>query len=313
MKILCLFTFARKMEKISILLIVIFLPLHALASGGNTDILMWKGDTLALYSNPLTLRDDYDLLLKQIVEEVHREIIATYPTDSNYYFGSTVCGRGHIVEWILINDSIFLNKIYPCYYPEVKINFKKIFPNIGENQKIFASWINGDLYLQQGELLHVGYTSIFEFETVLNIENGLLKNVEHFHNKIAKRSAFFEKAMYGKAREFADKNVNWDNLPDLKNKSIKINLCVNIDEQGQIVSINENRTYCSESYWNESTQRLDSSKTRLCADINDAFIKETFRIAKLVPEWDVIYQRGEIMGRYLSIEFSEKKRKEYER
>ena len=49
------------------------------------------------------------------------------------------------------------------------------------------------------------------------------------------------------------------------------------------------------------------------ADMNDAFIKEIYRIAKLIPEWDVIYQRGEIMGRYLSIEFSEKKRKEFER
>ena len=301
------------MKKIKVSLIVLFLPLSVIASGGNTDILICKGDTLTLYSNPLTLRDDYDLLLKQIVEEVHREIIATYPTDSNYYFGSTVCGRGHIVEWILINDSIFLNKIYPCYYPEVKINFKKIFPNIGENQKIFASWINGDLYSQQGELLHIDYSSIFEFETVLSIENGLLKNVEHFHNKIAKRSAFFEKAIYGKVKEFADKNVNWDNLPDLKNKSIRINLCVNIDEQGQIESINEKCTYWNESYWNKNTQRLDSSKSHLGADINDAFVKETFRIAKLIPEWNVIYQRGKIKEGYLSIEFSEEKRKEYER
>ena len=120
---------------------------------------------------------------------------------------------------------------------------------------------------------------------------------------------FFTTSTYGKVnvREFADKNVNWDNLPDLKNKSIKINLCVNIDEQGQIVNINEKRTYWNETYWNESTQRLDSSKSRLGADINDAFIKETFRIAKLIPEWDVIYQRGKIVSMYLSIEFSEKK------
>ena len=51
------------------------------------------------------------------------------------------------------SKSIFLNNIYSCYYSEVKINLKNIFPDIDENQKIFASWINGDLYLPQGSLI----------------------------------------------------------------------------------------------------------------------------------------------------------------
>jgi hypothetical protein len=309
--------FNMNIKKIYVAIVILLFPLSVFATPQAGDILIWKGDTLALFATPLELREGYDSLIEQISNEIERELRATYPekTETDLFFISSACWRGYRAEWILLNDSIFLNNIYPCYYSEVKINLKNVFPNIRENQKIFASWINGDLFVPQGECIqyvHAGYESIYELETVLSVENGLLKNFEVFHNRIAKRSAFFNQTRPGEVLEFTHKNIKWNNLPDLTNKLIQVNLSVNLNEYGQVESLNEEYTHYIESYLNESTQKIDSSKFVLDAGMNDVFIKESFRIAKLIPEWDVIYQRGKVVGSGLYMEFSEEKRKEYE-
>jgi len=309
------------MKIIKVVITILFFPLSVFATAQCGDILIWEGDTVTVfplaplelqkdYESLLELREDYDSLVAQIWYELKREMKAIYPEKISSVFTSSACNRGYVAEWIILNDSIFLNNIYHCNYRKVKINLKNIFPNIKENQKIFASWINGDLSLPQGERIEYGdaFTSISEFETVLGVENGLLKNFEVFHNRIAKKSDFFEKATYREIFDFTHQNINWDILPDLTNKSIRVNLFVNLNEQGQIESINEKYTHLIESDLSEK----DSGKFVLNSDINNVFIKESIRIAKLISEWDIIYQRGKIRGNVLCIDFSEKIRKEYD-
>ena len=284
----CLFSFTS-------CFIILFFPLNARATAQIADVLIWNGDTLKLFSNPLELRADRDSLRVQIFNEKTRK----YSEEDIFSF-STACNRGYRAEWIIVNDSLFLNNIHDCFNGNITINLSNIFSNIGENQKLFASWVNGDLYVPQGELiLHVnlGYKSIFERETVLSIENGLLKNYELFHNRILKTSNFLE------INEFTHRNINWDIFPDLTDRIIQVFIGVQPNEQGQFESIIEEYTYLVDFSMNDGDFFV--------TDTSNIFIQESIRIAKLIPEWDVIYQRGEIVGMSFMIMFSERNRKKY--
>jgi len=301
-------------KRINIAILFFFFPLNVFPCEQVEDILIWKGDTLTLFSNPLESIVDYALLRESIIQEIERisyKNIRDYEQKPSSY--STACGKGYQAEWILMNDSIFLNNIYHCHNKNVKVALNDIFTRYKENEKIFASWINGDLVLQQGECIkskQLSYHSVYEMETTLSVENGLLSNIKVYNNNIAKRSVFFENVKPGEVFKFTHKQINWCNLPDLENKLIIVYLSVNLDENGVIESLNDEDTYYEESYLNKKTQKIDSSKFVLDADINNPFINESFRIAKLIPEWDVIYHRGKVLGSGLIMEFSEKQRKQ---
>jgi hypothetical protein len=295
------------MKKINISIAIFLLHLNVFATGQVGDILIWKGDTLTLFSNPLKLITGYDSLILKIHLEIEQlTYLNLKANEEREEILSTACWRGYKAEWSVLNDSIFLNNIYHCHNKNIKINLYDIFQNIEKNEKIFASWINGDLILPQGnciEFVNLDYRSIYEQETVLNVESGLLKDYEIFHNQVVKRSAFFKNAKLGEVYEFTSKNINWDILPDVTNKLIRVHIGVQLNEQGQIENIDEEYTYLEEMNLN--------AKTQIITNINNIFIEEGIRIAKLITDWDVIYQRGNIVGRSLMIDFSEENKKKY--
>ena len=124
-------------------------------------------------------------------------------------------------------------------------------------------------------------------------------------NRIAKRSDFFERVH---VYNFICRNMNWENLPDLTNEHIQVYIGVQPNEHGQFESIDEEYTYLTEFSVNNST-----STAKFDTDTENLFIKESIRIAKLIPEWDVIYQRGKIVVMSLMMDFSEEIKKKYVR
>ena len=44
-------------------------------------------------------------------------------------------------------------------------------------------------------------------------------------------------------------------------------------------------------------------------DPDNVFLKEAFRIARLVPDWDVIYRKNEILSQQLVIIFDKRMKK----
>ena len=296
--------FGHIMMKIYVIAVILFFSMNVFATAQLGDILIWNGDTLKLFSNPLELRADYDSIITQILNKIERATYSEIEDDEEERESiiSTACWRGYRAEWIVINDSIFLNNIYHCFNKNIEVALTDIFPNVCVNQKLFASWITGNLYLPQGECIqyiHLGYQSIYEQETVLEVENGLLKNYEVFHNRIGRKSAFLEKMLPGEFQEFASRNINWSILPDVKNKIIHVNIGIQPDEQGELKNIIEEYTYLIEYPLNDN-----SLKANFVTDTNNIFIQESIRIAKLIPEWDVIYQRGEILMNGIMIDFS---------
>jgi hypothetical protein len=70
------------MNKLYIFIAILLFPLSVFAHGSTMgDILIWKGDTLRLDSNPLKFRTDRDSLEKQILNEVKRQTKATFPDE----------------------------------------------------------------------------------------------------------------------------------------------------------------------------------------------------------------------------------------
>jgi len=264
------------MKKIYAGIIILLLPLSAF---GFRDVgfLIWENDTIRIISNPLWERTDSRLLNEKIVEKIKKAI---YPEELLWDFNA------YHAEWILLNDSLFLNSINP--HNDVEINLNDIFPDIGKNQKLFASWVNGELHSPQGKTLISGsviHNSLLEQEIVFTIENGLLKKYELFHNRVISLSNLFDDFGF---INFVYRNINWEILPDLTNRQFIIYLSVQPNEQGKLEYIIEESISIVGHFGAEMPE-------------NDIFVPEIIRVIKLVPEWDVIYQRGRIQEVWLSI------------
>ena len=53
------------MKYIYVLIVLLLFSLRVFATAQFGDILIWKGDTLVLFSNPLKLKTDYNSLIVQ--------------------------------------------------------------------------------------------------------------------------------------------------------------------------------------------------------------------------------------------------------
>lgn len=295
------------MKKCRNILVFLLISLAANATSQVGDILIWKGDTLKLFSNPLELRSDSKELSKIIASELENEYRRLYPkkyeTEEDVSLISTACWRGYVAEWIIISDKIYLSNIYVWYDSKVKVDLKKVFGNKLTGNLLFANWVTGKLYVPKGqciEYVHLGYNSIYETETVIEFNDGVLVSSKTYNNYIAKKSKFTTDPNPNNYLEFVYSKVNWEQLPDLKNKHIQVSIGVQPNKDGQIDSLLSNYTYL-----------LDSSE--LITDTTNIFIKEAIRIVKLMPDWDVTYQRDTIVRRGLFLLFDENNKRKYAR
>ena len=185
------------MKKYRNILIFLLISLAANATSQVGDILIWKGDTLKLFSNPLELRSDSKELSKIIASELENEYRRLYPkkyeTEEDVSLVSTACWRGYVAEWTIISDRIYLSNIYVWYDSKVKVDLKKVFGNELIGNLLFANWVTGKLYVPKGqciEYVHLGYNSIYETETVIEFNDGVLVSSKTYNNYIAKKSKF---------------------------------------------------------------------------------------------------------------------------
>jgi len=271
--------------------LILFVFLNVFVTAQAT--LIWRGDTSLLFSAPLEMHPDYDSLSRQISDRLRKATLKV---------PSTACSRDYLAEWTVLNDSIFLSNILHCEDINIKINLRDIFPSIGESRKMFAYWINGELYVPHGELLirEPRFNSLFEYETVLHVENGIIQSYETFHNRIERRVDF----SWGVLSSFILYNTNWEILPDMGNRWVDVFVAVQPNEQGQFESVIEEYTFLLKA----PQTCLDEDFIR---DTNNIFIREVIRVAKLVPEWNVIYQRGEILPNPVRVTFSERERRRW--
>src|SRR5690554_7470635 len=98
------------MKRLINILIVLIIPICGFATGQAGDRLIWNGDTLTVFSNPLELRNDIDSLRSKLFGEKEAGI-------------NTACWRGYIAEWAIIGNKILDRKSTRLNSSHVRISY----------------------------------------------------------------------------------------------------------------------------------------------------------------------------------------------
>lgn len=270
------------MNRLINILIVLIFPISGFATGQAGDRLIWNGDTLTVFSNPLELHCNIDSLRPKLFGENEAGI-------------NTACWRGYIAEWTIIENEIYLTNIFSCNYynDSIKSNLNTVFGAECDNGKIKATWITGKILIPKGKLIHYvhsGYESFYETEQILTFENGILTEKKDYDNSKSYKSIFTEKQ--DSLQKFIYTNIQWDKIPDLKDKKVRVFISIQSGE----------------------TRKPDSVLIIRGSD-NEMLNNEALRVVNLIPEWDVYYRLGEVyrMKWTIPVLFNEQKRMKYAR
>jgi len=243
------------------------------------DRLIYHGDTLSIFANPLEQLFDNDSIRPRFFGK-------------NEGCESTACWRGYVAEWIIIDNSLYLTGIYSCCYYEdsIKADLKELFGDKFVNGKVKADWVTADIISPRGKLLyyvHMGYESLYETELEFHFINGKLVETKTYDNSLSCESEYSQNSK--KLREFIYSNLNWSCLPKLQEKVVKVFVQFSANEKGIIDSVKVMRGY------------------------NSIFDNEAVRVVKTIPVWDIYYRHGKLqrVNWTLPVVFSEENRKNY--
>lgn len=267
------------MRKIVTLLLLFFLFSNdSWATVQIPDIIIYNGDTLALFDCPLYSFPNRDII------------------NPKKLFGSkgcffTACWRNYVATWKIINNELILTKIRNACYPTrmegVAASFKdvekdsigkefsdlnELFPDRCHDGKVKADWVNATIYAPFGKLLHYvhdGFESTYEFEFKFIIKSGNIVNVEKLDNRKAKQTVFTSKK--DTLAEFLKSKIDWSKLPKLPNDSV-VKVAVNF-------SANENGVI-------DLVKLVDPT-------IKNSFTEEAIRVVRTIPEWEVNFHHGQ--------------------
>lgn len=269
-----------KHKNIVIFLFLLTFPsVTTLATAQVGDRLIYKGDTLILFSNPLeTFLDNFPTRPKLFGE---KEGCIT-----------TACWRGYQAQWEIIDNQLYLTAIYSCCYYEdsIKVDLKSLFETRYVDGKVKADWVTDNLIAPKGKMLyyvHDGYESLYETEIEFRIKAGLVVGTEIHDNSNSKQSVYSQNERL--LHQFIYSNIKWDDLPTLNDDIIRVSVQFSANENGIIDSVKVVRGY------------------------NDIFDNEAIRVIKSIPEWDIYCRRGKYKRIIwiMPIIFSEKNKDEY--
>lgn len=242
-----------KMRRI-FFIIFLFLSIDLLGTGQIPDYLIYKRDTLSLFSNPLEGYFNF----------WHKRPNKLF--DSLGY-NSTACWRGYIAHWKLRNDSLFLTKLEG---DKSSIDLSVIFKNKVRNGEVFASWVNENINNPHGKLLyyeHMGYNSLYEYERDFVIKKGILKEIVEYNNSMSRKSKYTES--FELLKEYIKTNINYANITNEPFQNARVYVQVlHVTEDGKIDSVTVLRG------WDQERD------------------KEAVRVVKSIPEWDILYRKG---------------------
>ncbi len=270
----------RRIFIIQILLLLTVVLTKIFATSQTPDILIYKGDTLSLFANPL--------------EQL-------YGNDSTRpkYFGkreacmNTACWRGYQAEWKIIDNQLYLTGIYSCCYYEdkIKADLTELFGNKCINGTVKADWVTGKLIVPKGKLIyyiHMGYDSFYESELEFEFAKGQLIETKTYDNSKSRLSIYSKNEE--KLKEFIYSNINWTDLPKT-DKLVKVIISFAANEKGFVDDVKVMRGYDS------------------------IYDKEAVRVVKAIPEWDVFFRRGKLEKAYwtLPVIFSAENKEKYKK
>lgn len=253
---------------------------------GPSDELVYNGDTIFAYLS--LLPDEFyrnDTVNINHSEYVNRILTVKLFRDKN------ACWSGIRVTWIIEDNQLYLTGIYSsCYYEDsIKTDLTSLFREKVINGKVKADWVNSKVIAQNWKDYIFQCYDIFVFKKQLEFEflGGKLLNVNFFDNSKSRRSTFSQDEK--KRIDFIYTSIKWDNLPK-QQEPIRVNTRFSANEDGIIDDV-------------EIIGKND----------NEIFNQEAIRVIKSIPDWDVIYLKGQLYRQYFSmpIVFSEENQKKY--
>ena len=187
------------MKRFAYILAIIIFPLSLYATGQVGDSLIWNGDILTVFSNPLELRQDIDALRPILFGDKETDI-------------NSACRRGYIAEWTIVDNELYLTNIYSCnyYQDSIKADLGVLFGQNYNNGKVKALWVTGTLLIPKGKLIyyvHSGYDSFYETELILTFEKGELVDQKEYDNSKSHKSVYRENK--DSLQRFIYSNINW--------------------------------------------------------------------------------------------------------
>lgn len=247
-------------QLVTLIIITLFLTINLsrlFATSQIPDMLIYKGDTLSLFANPLEHFNGIDSL--------RTKFFGTKETCM-----STACWRGYTAEWEIIDNQLYLIGIYSCcfYKDNIQADLKFLFGKKYKNKRVKADWFNGKVIAPKGKqiyYIHMGYSSLYETELEFNFEKGKLIETKVYDNSKSRQSEYSKDDK--KLKEFIYSNINWDNLPKLEDKVIKVYVEFSANENGVVDSV------------------------KIVRKTDPIFEKEAIRVIKLIPDWDVFYRK----------------------
>jgi len=213
---------------IAILILLTSMIEKVSGTGQIPDFLIYKGDTLSIYANPLETYFDSISRPDSIFDK--------------FGYNSTACWRGY---WELKNDSLFLIELHG---DSTKIDLSLIFKDRNTETKIFADWVDYPINNPYGKLIHyehMGYASIYEFEREFIIKNGVLIGIKEYDNSKSRKCKFTEKPEL--IKEYIQANINYANITNepYEKARVFVQIC-RVNEEGRIDSVKVLRGWDSE-------------------------------------------------------------------
>lgn len=243
----------KKLTYILILTSLISLNQKAFGTAQIPDFLIYEGDTLSIYANPL-----------ESYFENHSRPDSLF---SEIGYNSTACWRGYIAYWELKNDSLYLIEIQG---DSITIDLSLIFKDRETNGKIFADWYSYSILNPYGKLLHyehMGYGSIYEFEKEFVFEKGILTETKIYDNSKSRKSKYTENPEL--LKKYITDNINYSNITSEPFEKARVYVQIlSVTEDGKVDSVNVVRGWDNERD------------------------KEAVRVVKSIPEWDILYRHG---------------------
>ena len=247
-------------------------------TGQQSDLLIYKGDTVQLLATPL--------------ETYH-------PNGTRArYFGvdttwmSTACWRGYVAVWRMWEDDLYLSAIRSCGYPRdtSKADLRVVFGDKVTDKGVPAAWFTDKVLVPQGPLLyymHDGFQSSYAKELELEFRQGRLVGSTLYDNSKSKKSVFssfgpdWYRYIYG--------SIRWDSLPSLSGGEVRVFVTFTANEEGQI------------------------DEAEIVKGHSEAFDQEALRVIRATPEWDVYFKYGKLrrIRWNAHIVFSEANRRRY--
>ena len=165
------------------LFVLLFPITEAFATAQVPDRIIYKGDTLKLFSNPLEYLPNIDELRPRLFGDKKPR-------------RSSACWRSYQAIWKIIDDTLYLTRISECHsrFGDIRIaDLNKLFGNKCKNGIVKVDWFSGTMISPQGERLfyiHAWYESIYEKELAFQIKNGILIGTKIFDNSKFRRREF---------------------------------------------------------------------------------------------------------------------------